>query len=62
MEKCSVYVDCEQEAATYKWIESEKAGRDLGESAIRRLAHVSRRRSAKLEPLPTGGDAVDTRP
>ena len=34
----------------------------LGESAIRRLAHVSRRRSAKLEPLPTGGDAVDTRP
>ena len=36
MEKCSVYVDCEQEAATYKWIESEKAGRDLGESAIRR--------------------------
>jgi hypothetical protein len=36
MEKCSVYADCEQEAARYKWIESEKAGRDLGESAIRR--------------------------
>jgi len=36
MEKCSVYADCEQEAAVYKWIESEKAGRDLGETAIRR--------------------------
>ena len=35
MEKSSVYVDCEQEALRYKWIESEKAGRDLGEAAIR---------------------------
>ena len=30
----SVYKDCEQEALRYKWIESEKAGRDLGEDAI----------------------------
>jgi hypothetical protein len=36
MEKSSVYVECEQEAARYKWIESEKAGRDLGEEAIRK--------------------------
>jgi hypothetical protein len=36
MEKSSVYVDCEQEALRFKWIESEKAGRDLGDAAIRR--------------------------
>src|SRR5258708_38133191 len=36
MEKTSVYVDGEQEALRYKWIESEKAGRDLGEVALRR--------------------------
>ena len=36
MEKLSVYADCEQEVARFKWIESEKAGRDLGESAVRR--------------------------
>lgn len=35
MEKSSVYDDGEQEALRYKWIESEKAGRDLGELAIR---------------------------
>jgi hypothetical protein len=36
MEKSSVYLDGEQEALRYKWIESEKAGHDLGEAAIRR--------------------------
>src|SRR5271165_4851443 len=36
MEKCSVYIESEKEALRYKWIESEKAGRDLGESAIRK--------------------------
>jgi hypothetical protein len=36
MEKCSVYAEGEQEALRYKWIESEKAGCDLGEAAIRR--------------------------
>ena len=36
MEKMSVYIESEQEALRYKWIESEKAGRDLGETAIRR--------------------------
>src|SRR5246127_5600511 len=35
MDKSSVYSDCEQEALRYKWIESEKAGHDLGENAIR---------------------------
>ena len=35
-ERASVYADGEQEALRYKWIESEKAGHDLGESAIRR--------------------------
>jgi hypothetical protein len=32
----SVYVECEFEAQRFKWIESEKAGCDLGEAAIRR--------------------------
>ena len=36
VEKASVYADGEQEALRYKWIESEKAGHDLGEAAIRR--------------------------
>jgi len=36
MEKCSVYTDSEREANCFKWIESEKAGCDLGEAAIRR--------------------------
>src|SRR6476659_5589341 len=36
VEKSFVYVDCEKEAEAFKWIESEKAGRDLGEAAIRR--------------------------
>jgi hypothetical protein len=36
MEKCSVYADSEQEALRFKWIESQKAGCDLGEAAIRR--------------------------
>src|SRR5437763_5267408 len=36
VEKSSVYVDGEQEALRYKWIESEKAGHDLGEAALRR--------------------------
>jgi hypothetical protein len=31
-----VYDECEQEIQRYKWIESEKAGRDLGEDAMRR--------------------------
>jgi len=34
--KSSVYVECEKEIQSYKWIESEKAGRDLGETADRR--------------------------
>jgi hypothetical protein len=36
VQKASVYADWEKEANCYKWIESEKAGRDLGEQAIRR--------------------------
>lgn len=35
MEKSSVYIESEKEAQEYKWIESEKAGCDLGETAIR---------------------------
>lgn len=31
----SIYHDCQHEADRFKWIESEKAGRDLGEPAIR---------------------------
>jgi hypothetical protein len=36
VERCSVYVDSEEEALRFKWIESEREGRDLGEEAIRR--------------------------
>lgn len=36
VEKVSVYTESEKEALQYKWIESEKAGCDLGEGAIRR--------------------------
>jgi hypothetical protein len=36
VKRSSVYEDCEQEAQRFKWIESEKAGRDLGEEAVRR--------------------------
>jgi len=36
MEKSSVYADGEQEALKFKWIESEKAGYDMGDGAIRR--------------------------
>jgi len=36
VEKSSVYIESEKEALQYKWIESEKAGCDLGETAIRR--------------------------
>jgi hypothetical protein len=35
-QKSSVYDECEQEIQKYKWIASEKAGRDLGETAVRR--------------------------
>ena len=36
IERCSVYADSEAEALRFKWIESEKAGCDLGEEAIRK--------------------------
>ena len=36
MEQCSVYAACREEIAVYKWIESEKAGYDLGDVAARR--------------------------
>jgi hypothetical protein len=35
-ERCSVWDYSEKEALEYKWIESERAGRDLGEAALRR--------------------------
>lgn len=31
----SVFTDSEREALAYKWIESEKAGHDLGEAALK---------------------------
>src|SRR5262245_59717946 len=36
METASVYDEGDQEARRYKWIESQKAGHDLGEVAIQR--------------------------
>ena len=38
--RMSVHVQGEQEAERFKWIESEKAGRDLGEAAIRSWVHT----------------------
>src|SRR6266700_2917316 len=36
MEKLSVYADAKKEADEFKWIESQRAGCDQGEAAIRR--------------------------
>lgn len=36
VQKWSVFVECQEEMKRFKWIESEKAGRDLGEVAVRR--------------------------
>ncbi len=36
VQKSSVYIECEHEIERYKWIESEKAGHDLGEAAVRK--------------------------
>lgn len=36
MVKQSVWDDCQREIDSFKWIESERAGRDLGEAAINR--------------------------
>ena len=36
MVKQSVWVDCQREIDVFKWVESERAGRDLGETAVRR--------------------------
>ncbi len=36
MQKSSVFAESMREIDRYKWIESEKAGHDLGEAAIRR--------------------------
>lgn len=36
MEPVSIHTEGEKEAQAFKWIESEKAGKDLGEDAIRR--------------------------
>lgn len=36
MEMCSVYEESDKEIQAFKWIESEKAGRDLGDDAVRR--------------------------
>jgi hypothetical protein len=35
MDKASVFLEGEKEALRFKWIESEKAGHDLGSAAIR---------------------------
>lgn len=40
MDQCSVFEEGEQEALKFKWIESERAGRDMGEAAIRRWVQV----------------------
>ena len=31
MEVCSLYADCHQQVAVFKWIESQKAGFDIGQ-------------------------------
>jgi hypothetical protein len=36
VEMYSVYADCRKEVEVFKWIESERAGYDLGEVAVRR--------------------------
>ena len=36
MEVCSLFADCHQQVAVFKWIESQKAGYDLGDGAVHR--------------------------
>src|SRR5437764_483458 len=36
MDQVSIYTEAEQEALRFKWIESERAGHDVGEAALRR--------------------------
>lgn len=38
--RLSVHEDCVEEANRFKWIESEKAGRDLGTPAILNWVHI----------------------
>ena len=40
MQTSSVHVEAEQEAQRFLWIQSEKAGRDLGEEAVRNWARL----------------------
>jgi hypothetical protein len=40
MDRSSVVTDAEEEAMRFMWIESEKAGRDLGEAALRRWVRL----------------------
>ena len=40
IDRRSIFSDCVHEADRFKWIESEKAGRDLGEGAIRGWVQV----------------------
>ena len=35
VQKCSIHEDCQLEEDRHRWIESEKAGQDLGEVAVR---------------------------
>jgi hypothetical protein len=35
VQKCSIHEDCRSEEDRHRWIESEKAGQDLGEVAVR---------------------------
>lgn len=36
----SIHEECLKEEASFKWIESEKAGRDLGDTATRRWVQI----------------------
>jgi len=40
VEKCSVYEDGQRQIDLYKWLASERAGYDLGETAIRHWVRV----------------------
>ena len=53
MQKSSVYTECEQEIQRFKWIESEKAGRDLKLGSMNVEFYSSGRSDVKRSP-PTG--------
>ena len=60
-EKCSVFIEGQKEADKYKWIESEKAGFDLGETITAAMWRLCKQIKAELEDAPGPGRKLNGR-